>query len=397
MNIAMIGQKGYPAHYGGVERHVAEISERLVRDGHNVTVYNRAWYGGKQHGDINGISVATIPTIRTKHLDAIVHTFLSTFHAIYKKADIIHYHGVGPALLSWIPRVFSPKTLVVVTFHSIDRYHDKWGWFARTMLRLGEKFACFFPHETTVIAPSLQQYCQKEFKTKTHYIPNGVTIKNTPHRTKTNILFTFGLAPENYIMLVGRLIPIKAAHILIDAFADLKDHHKENEHIQQLKLAIVGGSAYTNDYVTSLHTQASRCNDIVFTEFQSGDALEDLYRNALALVHPSISEGMPLVVLEAMGYAKPVLVSAIPEHLQLIQNPNMLFRENDVTALEKKLHEFFSFPKETRMAIGEENQAYVTEHHNWDTSTALLINLYETTYRTRIQKMLPDAVIATQS
>jgi len=97
--------------------------------------------------------------------------------------------------------------------------------------------------------------------------------------------------------------------------------------------------------VTSLHTQASRCNDIVFTEFQSGDALEDLYRNALALVHPSISEGMPLVVLEAMGYAKPVLVSAIPEHLQLIQNPNMLFRENDVTALEKKLHEFFSFPK----------------------------------------------------
>jgi len=389
MKIAMIGQKGYPAHYGGVERHVAEISERLVRYGHTVTVYNREWYGGKQHGNVNGITITTVPTIRTKHLDAIVHTFLSTFHAIFKKVDIIHYHGVGPSLLSWIPRVFSPKTLIVSTFHSIDRYHEKWGWFARTMLRLGERFSHIFPHETIVIAPALESYCRKEFKAKTHYIPNGTTIHDedatVPYHTKTTILDEFNLEKNNYLLLVSRLIPAKASHILIDAFVHLKESHKENDIVRTLKLVIVGGSVYTNTYVASLHKQASACSDIIFTDFQSGGALEDLFRGSLGFIHPSITEGMPLAVLEAMGYGKPTLVSAIPEHIQLIQNPHMLFRENDPDALEEKILEFLNLSQQEQDAIGQANKIYVTKNYDWKHSTEMLVNLYESAYATHIK------------
>ena len=387
MKIAMIGQEGYPAHYGGVERHVAEISERLVRDGHDVTVYNRAWYGGKQQGNVNGIIVATVPTIRTKHLDAIVHTFLSTFHAIFKKADVIHYHGVGPSLLSWIPRVFSPKTLVVSTFHSIDRYHEKWGWFARTMLRLGERFSHTFPHETIVIAPALESYCRKEFKAETHYIPNGTTVHEegtTPYSPKTTILDEFNIEKNNYLLLVSRLIPAKASHILIDAFVHLKESQKDNDVVRTLKLVIVGGSVYTNTYVASLHKQASACSDIIFTDFQSGNALEDLFRSSLGFIHPSITEGMPLAVLEAMGYGKPTLVSAIPEHMQLIQNPQMLFRENDADALEEKILEFVNLSQEDRDTIGLANKMYVTKHYDWKHSTELLAELYESAYTKHI-------------
>ncbi len=383
MKIAMIGQKGYPAHYGGVERHVAEMSQRVVRAGHSVTVYNRAWYGGKLHTVMDGITVKTVPTIRTKHLDAIVHTFFASFHAIFSKADVIHYHGVGPSLLSWIPRVFAPRALVISTFHSIDRYHEKWNWFARTVLRIGERFACLFPHETTVIAPSLQTYCKKEFKTDTHYIPNGVTIldKTPTFETEhTDVLKRFGLKKNNYILLVGRLIPVKAAHILIDAFAELKTEHPEDARLQNMKLAIVGGSVYTNDYVASLHVQASACNDIVFTNFQSGKALEDLYTNMTTLIHPSISEGMPLVVLEAMGYGKPALISAIPEHMQLIQDPTMLFREDDVEALKAHLLAFLDMSDAEREKIGIANKAYVANHYDWNANASMLVDLYEHAY-----------------
>ena len=36
-------------------------------------------------------------------------------------ARVIHYHGVGPATLAWIPRLFKPKAKVVVTLHALDR------------------------------------------------------------------------------------------------------------------------------------------------------------------------------------------------------------------------------------------------------------------------------------
>ena len=138
MRIAMIGQKGIPAIYGGVEQHVQDLSMRLVKLGHEVTVYSRGWYTGKSNTQINGVQTKNIFSIHTKHLDTISHTFLCTINAIWNKFDVIHYHGVGPALLSWLPRILSTKTKVIVTFHSIDRYHQKWGPIAKFFLRLGK-------------------------------------------------------------------------------------------------------------------------------------------------------------------------------------------------------------------------------------------------------------------
>jgi len=138
MRIAMIGQKGIPAIYGGIERHVEELSLELAKQGHTVLVYARKWYTPKNIKNYHGINIIHTPTLRTKHFDAIAHTFFSTIHAMFQKPDVIHYHGVGPSLLSWIPRVFSPKTKVVATVHCLDRYHQKWGLFARIMLRFGE-------------------------------------------------------------------------------------------------------------------------------------------------------------------------------------------------------------------------------------------------------------------
>ena len=90
-----------------------------------------------------------LPSIKTKNLDAITHTFISTLHAIFVvKPDIIHYHGVGPSLLSWIPKLLAPKIKVISTFHCIDRKHQKWGFIARLSLRMGEWAACHFADKT---------------------------------------------------------------------------------------------------------------------------------------------------------------------------------------------------------------------------------------------------------
>ena len=161
---AMIGQKGIPAIYGGIERHVEELATELAKNGHDILVYARKWYSPKNITKINGIKIIYTPSLRTKHLDAITHTLTSTIHALFQKPDIIHYHGVGPSLLSFIPRIFLPSAKVITTSHCLDRYHQKWNWLARLMLRLGEWTAIKFAHQTIVVSKTLQSYYLNEYK-----------------------------------------------------------------------------------------------------------------------------------------------------------------------------------------------------------------------------------------
>ncbi|MBT3539004.1 glycosyltransferase family 4 protein [Candidatus Parcubacteria bacterium] len=364
MKIAMIGQKGMPAHYGGVERHVHDLSVRLVEIGHEVIAYSRKWYPEILKKDVNGVNIAFTPSLHTKHLDAITHTFTSTIHALFQDYDVIHYHGVGPSLLSWIPRILKPRAKIIITFHSIDRYHQKWNMIAKFFLRLGERAACTFAHETITVSQSLQKYCVNEFGKDTAYIPNGVYIPE--YEIGNNLIDKFGLEKDNYLVMVSRLVPHKGAHLLIEAFHNLKAHNADDPKIKNLKLAIVGGEVYTNEYVKQLHLQASNVNDIVFTDFQSGDMLEQLYKNALTLVHPSLNEGLPITVLQAMSYNKPVLVSTIPEHLELINNPRALFYENDVDSIERCMDEFLNTSAEQRSAMGKKNLETIEEEYAWN-------------------------------
>lgn len=360
----MIGQKGIPAIHGGVEKHVHDLSVRLVARDNTVAVYARTWYTGHAGIDtVEGVTRIHTPTIKTKHLDTIVHVLTSSIHAVWNGYDVIHYHGVGPALLSWIPRVFSPKTRVITTLHSLDRMHQKWNWFARAILRLGEKAVVAFAHETITVSKSLQNYMKSEYEALTTYIPNGVEMPKKI--TTTTHLASFGLMPQNYIVMISRLVPHKGAHVLIEAFKQFKTRHADNTRIQSLKLAIVGGAAYTDDYVKSLHMSASAMNDIVFTDFQSGESLAELYQHATLMVHPSMNEGLPITVLQGMSYSIPVLLSSIPEHKEIIKDTRVFFKENDVESLVLKLEAFMKLNATEKQSMGRENRAIIAEKYNW--------------------------------
>lgn len=381
MRIAMIGQKGMPAKYGGVEQHVEELSLGLVRRGYDVTVYARAWYTGADVSDMDGVRIVHLPTIRTKHIDTMFHTLLSTFHAIWSGFDVIHYHGVGPSLLAFLPRILRPGARVIVTFHSIDRYHQKWGRFARSMLKAGEWAACHFSHETITVSRSLSQYCLNEYKKETVYIPNGVTMPKKQASDAVAALPVrqagFGLAPGQYLLMVSRLVPHKGAHLLVEAFLRLKESHADDPRVRNLKLAIVGGSVYTDDYVAELRGMASGSSDIVFTGFVSGEPLASLYANAAALVHPSLSEGLPVTVLSAMSHGTPVLVSGIPEHLELTNDPRAIFVENDVDAIAVKIMEFLSLDANERQDMGASLAAAVSRHYDWRLLVPKIADVYE--------------------
>lgn len=367
MRIAMIGQKGIPfIRDGGVERHVEELSAGLAALGHEVYAYVRPRFIINGQKNYKGVRLVSLPSIATKNLDTITHTFLATIHVLFKKVDVIHYHGVGPSTLAWIPRIFKPRAKVIVTFHSIDRFHKKWGRFARLYLGWGEWTACHFAHQTIAVSESIKKYCKEKFGKNLVYIPNGVRVEKTSGEKEVK---KFGLEKDSYILTVARLIKHKGIHYLIQAYREMEkifgDDPKNWPGGKIKKLVIVGAPSFTDDYSAYLNKLAEQSPNIIFTGFQAGDPLKQLFANAYLYVHPSEAEGLSITILEAMSYGTCVLISNIPENLETIDHSGFSFETKNIDDLYEKLVYLLNVP-EIVAGRGERGRNFIKENFNWD-------------------------------
>lgn len=372
MKIAMIGQKGIPSQFGGVETHVAELSTRLVRCGHEVTAYGRSWYCDRGTRLFNGIEVKILPSIHTKHLDAISHTFFATLHAcLFLRPDVIHFHGVGPSLLAWLPKLLQPSAVVITTFHCLDREHEKWNWLAKFCLKLGERASLRFGDTTIVTSKVLRNYVHLIYGQQAEYIPNGITPRRVT--TDSTVLESFGLRSHQYIAMVARLVRHKGAHTLIKAWQLART--LQPQVLKDMKLVIVGGSAFTDDYVKELKQLAFNDSSIVFTDFQRGETLSTLFSGARFVVHPSVAEGLPIAVLEAMSYGKAVLAADIPENMEVVAEHGVSFKAGDVQDLATKIIELAADPM-MAASIGHVAREFVETEYHWDDIGRGTIEIY---------------------
>ncbi len=126
---------------------------RLAARGHQACVYNRPHYNPSAPSVHRGVEVVTLPSVATKHLDAISHVAVCTAHALWRHVDIVHYHAVGPALLSWVPSLRG--VCAVATVHGRDWQRPKWGGAASLALRTGEWMSMHAPDETIVVSRAL--------------------------------------------------------------------------------------------------------------------------------------------------------------------------------------------------------------------------------------------------
>lgn len=379
MKIFFIGQKGIPASYGGIEHHVEQIAVRLAKKGHEVYVYCRPWYQKicLPHSPFltkyEEVYLIHQPSWHTKNLDSISATFLNTFDVMTKKADIIHYHGIGPSSLLFLPRFFKLKTKVVATFHCKDYEHQKWSAFARAYLKFGEKVCVSVPHGTIAVSKTIQDYVQKAYHKEIVYIPNGVPIYK-PKRIK--LIKDWGLEKGKYLLTVARLVKHKNIHYLIKAYQKLYP----TVNSLHPKLVIVGGPADgSGQYEELLKNLAHERSDIVFTGYQTGETLAELFSNAYLYVHPSASEGLPIAVLEAMSYGKCVLVSDIPENLEPVSDFGFSFKVGSIQDLSDKLEKLIHKPQLLALT-GEKAKQHVKKDYNWNDIVAKTDEFYENLY-----------------
>lgn len=355
MKICVMGLRGFPLVEGGVEKH-CEYLYPLMRDDMDITVFRRKSYiitdASYKH-----IKFIDLPSTRIKGLETIIYSFLATRRIIRMKPDVVHIHNIGPALFSGI--ITKKGIPVVLTYHSPNYEHSKWGGFAKKLLIHSEKIALKNAKQIIFVNQFQMEKYPEEVKKKSVYIPNGICEPVLTHNRE--YLNEIGVKSGEYILAVGRITPEKGFDTLIKGF-------RRSKH-GGYKLVIAGGVEFESRYMEELKRLGGK--DIIFTGYVYGDKLVQLYSNAALYVLASNNEGFPLVLLEAMSYGLDVLVSDIPATHLIKLNEDDYFRCGDDKTLSKKISE---------RVKGYRKRSYELHDYNWNVIAEKTMNVFDLTY-----------------
>jgi glycosyltransferase involved in cell wall biosynthesis len=368
--IAMIGHKFIPSRDGGVEVVVGSLAPHLVEAGYDVTCYNRTNRQFKKlrkkeplTREYRGVRLIWTPTVDKRGLAAMTSSVCATVMASFGRYDLIHFHTEGPCVLCRLPKLFGKK--VVVTVHGLDHMRQKWGKFASAYIMQGEKAAVRHADSIIVLSRGVREYFREKYGRETVLIPNGIDPAEI--RPADEITKQFGLSSREYILFLGRLVPEKGIHYLIEAYQKLRTDKK---------LVIVGGTSDTDDYVRQLYAMAGDNPSIIFTGFQEGRVAEEFYSNAYLYVLPSDLEGMPLSLLEAMNYGCCCVTSDIGECADVTDGCGFTFPRGNAEALRDVLQDLCDHPEKAEAHRGEARKV-VSSKYTWQDITTQMDALYK--------------------
>ncbi len=359
MKIVVTGTRGVPNILGGVETHCQELYPRIVEADHEVILIRRKAYVDEEpfRTEFNGIKLKDIWTPKQKSFEAIIHTFLAVLYAKKIKADLLHVHAIGPAIMIPFAKLLGLK--VVMTHHGPDYDRQKWNKVAKFILKLGEYLGVCFANKVIVISKVIDEIVMRRCNgANTELVFNGVEIADVPDNY--DLLAAYGLKRKKYIVAVGRFVPEKGFHDLIDAYKNLKT---------DIKLVLIGDADHESEYSIGLKKKAMASN-VVLTGFKSGNELRSLFGNAKLFVLPSYHEGLPIALLEAMSYGLNVLVSNISANKIVGLDEEDYFRVSDIKDLQYKLNGKLASDRYTNYI------SVIEEKYNWDKIAKKTISIY---------------------
>ena len=343
--IAVIGTRGFPGIQGGVEAHSYHLytSMQDVR----VRLYRRRAYLTEQSAQtFPNIEYVDLPSTRIKGFEAVWHTFLSVVHILFHRPDVVHIHNIGPGMFAPLLRLAGLP--VVLTYHSPNYEHSKWNAPSRWFLRQCEKISLRFSNRIIFVNKHQMEKCGA--LDKSVFIPNG--IDPVTRSESATFLEQHGITAGQYLLAVGRLTPEKGFEYLVEAANCLP---------QVTQVVIAGASDHDSAY-RDLLQQLDIHKKVIFTGFTTGEDLRQLYSHARALVLPSVNEGFPMVLLEAMAYGLPILCSDIPGTRQVDLPEDDYFTVKDVDSLCTAITRLLDRPNGA--------QHYNLEEYDWNTIAA---------------------------
>ncbi len=355
MRIGIVGTRGVPANFGGSETAVEEIGTRLVQRGHDVTVYcrkHRDTIPGQKY--YRGMRRIVLPSVNSLNLDLLSHTFLSFLHMFKESFDVVHFHGVGNALLLPMFKLVGRGAKSLFVVDGPDWKRPKWGRMARLALRTSFPMAARWADEIISDNLQAQDLFKKSYGRTTPLVGYGADL-DIPDTQAA--LETYGLEKERYILQVAALVPDKGVHTLIKAYEMLDT---------DLPLVIVGDTPYMTDYKAKLKST----NDprIQFLGYVYGQSYRELVANCYMYIHPLLVDGTSPALLQTMAYGRCVIGSDLPETKWTLADTGPRFKPGDAQALREQMARILDHPEMMR-DCGQRARQRVIEHFNWDQVT----------------------------
>ena len=313
MKLAILGTRGIPANYGGFETFAEELATRLVARGHDVTVYGRSNNIKYPHKTYKGVKLVILPTVGTKHLDTVAHTFLSVLHAASQRFDCILICNAANAIFGLVP--WLSATPVALNVDGIERLRKKWGAAGRLYYRISERLATIIPDAVVTDAEVIRDYYLKEYRKSSVMIAYGADCESVQ---TTAVLDQLKVGRREYFLYVSRLEPENNAHEVIQAF----------EKVETDKLLlIVGDAPYAQEYIAQL--KATRDARIRFPGAIYGVGYRELQSHAYAYIQATEVGGTHPALIEAMAAGNCVIAKDTPENHEVVADTGLFFRDAD--------------------------------------------------------------------
>lgn len=361
MKVVVLGTRGIPKILGGVETHCEKLYPRLAQMGCDVTVIRRKGYVEKNNEieEYKGVHLLDVFSPKQKSIEAIFHSIVGVVKAKRLHPDILHIHAIGPSLVVPFAKLLGMK--VLTTHHGPDYDRQKWNRVAKRLLRIGESCGAHFSDRVIVISEVIRDLLEKKYhcNKKLELIYNGVDLP--AKAKKTDYIESLGLAPQKYMIAVGRFVEEKGFHDLVEAYEKIDT---------DMKLVLVGDADHESEYSANLKEMAKSAG-VILTGFIKGEQLNQIFSYAGLFILPSYHEGLPIALLEAMSYNLNVLVSDIPANMEVDLPSGDYFAVGDVAQLAKKL--------KSKTEAHEERDflPIVKQKYNWDEIAKQVLQVYD--------------------
>ncbi|MBS1577501.1 MAG: glycosyltransferase family 4 protein [Bacteroidetes bacterium] len=349
------GFRSIPPKAGGAgsDKFAVELYPRIAARGHKILAYCRIYpeQQGFREKEYKGVELKYYKTVRKAGFDTLVHSFKATMDVIFRnRADIVHLHSGANSIWALLLRLSGKR--VVVSQFAMDWKRDKWPWYGKLFYIISNYITAYIPNQVVFDNIFTQEYFEKKFKRKYGFIPYGSEVPDVTENS--DLLKSLGLVAGEYFLFVGRFIPDKGLHLLIEAFKTLKT---------EKKLVLVGGSPNPGKYEADIRNTTDK--RIVFPGYIYGEDTNVLMKNAYLYIQPSLIEGLSPVILTVMGLGTPLLCSDIKENIFITQDNAIHFKSGDAGDLKKKL--CFSLENYEKLKQkAETGREDVKKRFNWD-------------------------------
>jgi len=308
--VPVIAEGLFTYRIGGSERVAVDLALEFKRRGYRVVCFAFHDADGPMRRQLEESGIRCLDMNYARFRGAFRRlAYLWNFWRMLRKEEIsaLHVHHTAALILCGIPAWLARVPKVVMTEHALQ-------WRSRPKNRGPARHYCRYASEITVVEPAQAEYFHTELGVpaqRVHYVANGVRVANRTDERVARMRQELGIRDGVFaFFFVGRLDPLKDLGTLLQAFAALP---AEVLHYSRLYLV---GDGDERAPLEARRDTLKLGEHVTFLGARTD--ISEVLMAADAFVMSSISEGLPMVLLEAMAAGVPCVATAVGGIPQLL-------------------------------------------------------------------------------